>query len=108
MRQKHEISERIKKSNHWLKTVKLTEELEAKELELSERYKERKLKIEKEAINRIKSNPKFFYTYARKSAKTSSEVGTLVGSDGTLCSNTAQKAECLKNQYESVCQIKHF
>ena len=31
MRQKHELSERIKKSNHWLKTVKLTKELEAKE-----------------------------------------------------------------------------
>ena len=61
MRQKHEPSERIKKSNHWLKTLRLTKQLEAKEVELSEKYKERKLKLEKEALGKIKTNPEFFY-----------------------------------------------
>ena len=54
MRQKHELSERIKKSNHRLKTLRLTKQLEAKEVELSEKYKERKLKLEKEALGKIK------------------------------------------------------
>ena len=103
MRQKHELSERIKKSNHWLKTVKLTKELEAKESELLEKYQEHKLKVEKEALGKIKKkDPKFFYSYAKKSAKTSSEVGTLVGPDGSLCSSTLDKVECLRQQYESV------
>ena len=60
MRQIMEISERIKKSNYWLRTVNLTKELEAKEAILAEKYKERKLAVEREAIKRIKSGPKYF------------------------------------------------
>ena len=37
MRQKKELSDRIKKSNHWLKTLRLTKELGMKEALLSEK-----------------------------------------------------------------------
>ena len=54
MRQKREVSERIKNSNHWLCTLRLTEGLEAKEDLLTEMYKKRKIKFENEAIERHK------------------------------------------------------
>ena len=102
MRQKKDISKRIQKSNHWLRTLRLTKELEEKEILLSEKYKARKLKVEKEAISRIKTDPKYFYTFARKSAKSYCGVGTLLATDGNLCSDDFEKAECLRKQYESV------
>ena len=60
------------------------------------------MKVENDAIGRIKADPKYFYTFARKSAKNSSGVGTLLNSDGQLCSDDLAKAECLKAQYKSV------
>ena len=44
MRQKRELSERIQKSENWLKTLRLTKELEAKEALLTENYKKRKIR----------------------------------------------------------------
>ena len=102
MRQKKEVSNRIVKSKSWLKTYTLTKQLRGKEEQLAEKYKERKLKVEQEAIKKMKTNPKYFYTYARQSAKTTSQVGTLVGSEGQLYNSPFEKAECLKQQYESV------
>ena len=102
LRQKKEISDRIKKSNHWYRTLILTRELEEKEALLCEKYKARKLKVEKEAIDKIKVNPKYFYRFARKSAKSSNEVGTLMDAEGNLCSDDFDKTECLRKQYESV------
>ena len=73
-----------------------------KEKLLSDKYKERKLKVENEAISRIKVDPKYFYTFARKSSKNSCGVGTLLNSAGELCSDDLSRAECLKAHYESV------
>ena len=73
-----------------------------KEELLAEKYKERKMKVENEAISRIKADPKYFYTFARKSSKSSNGVGTFLNNAGDLCSDDLSKAECLKAQYESV------
>ena len=48
-------------SESWLKTLKLTRQLEEKEDMLTEKYKERKLKVEKDALEKMKSNPRYFY-----------------------------------------------
>ena len=77
-------------------------ELEAKEEALSTKYKERNLKVDREAIEKMKKNPKFFYSYAKKSSKAVSSVGTLIGPNGELDSDSKEKSECLKMQYESV------
>ena len=102
MRQKKEISDRIKISKDWRKTFELTKQLEDKEILLKEHYKERMMKVESDAIKRIKSDPGYFYKYAKKSSKGISQVGTLVGADGALFSDAFEKSECLREQYESV------
>ena len=96
MRQKKEISDRMMASESWLKTLKLTRQLEEKEELLTEKYKERKLKVEKEALEKMKSNPRYFYAFAKASSKCKSTVGTLVDTDGKLCSTAAEKSECLR------------
>ena len=65
MRQKKEITDRMMTSESWLKTLKLTRQLEEKEDMLTEKYKERKLKVEKEALEKMKSNPRYFYAFAK-------------------------------------------
>ena len=43
-----------------------------------------KLQKEKEAIGKIKRNPKFFYKYANKLPKTRNKVGSLINKEGEL------------------------
>ena len=50
----------------------------------------------------MKSNPSYFYKYAKKSSKGSNQIGTSVGPDGKLCKNHFEKSECFRKQYESV------
>ena len=102
MRQKKEISNRMMNSKSWLKTLKLTRQLEDKEKQLMEKYKERKMKVENDALEKMKTNPRYFYAFAKTSAKSKSTVGTLVSKDGKLCSTAAEKSECLREQFESV------
>ena len=69
---------------------------------MTEKYKERKLMVENETISLIKANPKYFYTFARKSSKNLSGVGTFINNSGELCSDDLSKAACLNSQYKSV------
>ena len=57
---------------------------------------------EKNAVSTIKTNPKFFYSYAKRMSKTKSTVAPLRNGDGVLTSNAAEKAELLQAQYVSV------
>ena len=57
---------------------------------------------ELEAVETIKSNPKFFYSYAKRLSKSKSTVGPLKNSDGLLTNKAAEKAEILQQQYVSV------
>ena len=60
-----------------------------------------KLKKEKEAIGKIKRNPKFFYKYANKFSKTRSKVGPLINKEGEYIKDPFLMSEILRRQYES-------
>ena len=57
-------------SKSWEKNHKVSLELEEIEVELTNHYNERRKKEEVEAINEMKKNPKYFYTYAKRFSKT--------------------------------------
>ena len=57
---------------------------------------------EKRAVSTIKTNPKFFYSYAKRLAKSKSSVAPLKNGEGVLTNNAAEKAELLQAQYVSV------
>ena len=60
------------------------------------------MKEESDAISKIKNDPKYFYSFAKKASKGRSQIGTLIAQNGELCNTTQEKAECLKEQYKSV------
>eukprot|EP00116_Pleurobrachia_bachei_P006754 sb/3467016/ len=57
---------------------------------------------EEEAVDTIKDNPRYFYTYVKKRSKTASSVAPLRRVDGSLTTESAEKAQLLQNQYTRV------
>ena len=78
-----------------MKTLETVE----KELELS--YKNMRMKREKEALNKIKRNPRYFYSYAKRFSKIREKVGPLLNEEGETVSDPFLMAEVLRKQYES-------
>ena len=99
------------KLNH-LKYIKPTsskrkiEKLEKKILDtediIKSLIKEELYMKEVNAIKHMKKNPKFFYSYVKKSQKTESRIGPLQDEQGILKSEPEVKANLLQNQYIKV------
>ena len=56
-------------------------------------------KREIDAIEKMKSNPKLFFTYVKKSLKTDSKIGPLSDKKGNIHTNSKTKANLLQSQY---------
>ena len=52
-----------------------------------------------DAINKMKSNPKFFYQYVKKNLKSESKIGPMQDAEGTLHTDAKVKADLLQKQY---------
>ena len=89
-------------SKSWEKNHKVSEELEEVEEELSQHYNERRKKEEANAIEEIKKNPKFFFSYAKRFSKTKDSIETFILEDGTLVTDPYEQAEMLRKQYDSI------
>ena len=57
---------------------------------------------EAKAVSTIKSNPRYFYSYAKRHAKTKSSVAPIRDNNGTLKTGSKEKAELLQAQYIKV------
>ena len=57
---------------------------------------------EKKALEYIKTNPKYFFAYAKRFSKLTSGIGPLLNSSNTLTSDPKEMAEVLSSQYSSV------
>ena len=107
MRKKTIMSKKILKSNLAAKTLTYMHELNKIEKELETSYNKMKLMKEKEALSRIKRNPKYFYKYANKHSKTPNRVGPLVNETGQSVKDPYLMAEILRKQYESTFSKPH-
>ena len=56
---------------------------------------------ERHAISKIKSNPKFFYSYSKKLSKTKVNISQLFDSDGNLTTDRKDIANILQKQFQS-------
>ena len=102
MKRKDKISDRVLKSRSWEKNYKVIKELEEIEKEIDSAYKEKRKKEENSAIKKLKHNPAFFYTYARKFSKTNTQITGFTKKDGSVATDPLEQAEMLREQYESV------
>ncbi len=57
---------------------------------------------EARAVDTIKTNPKYFYSYAKRLAKCKSTIAPLKNPEGVLINDPKEKAEILQSQYVSV------
>ena len=101
MKKKTNISNKIMLSNSGLKTLKLMKHLYKIESELNNSYKQSRIKKETEAIDKMKSNPKFFFSYASKFSKSKNKIGPLIDAEGETIKDPHEMAEILRKQYES-------
>ena len=59
-------------------------------------------KREKTAVEAIRKNPKYFFSYAKRLQKTRSTIPVLRDANGTLVGDSSTKAELLQGQYKKV------
>ena len=59
-------------------------------------------KSEEVAVQTIKSNPKYFFSYAKRFSKSRSCIAPLKRPDGSLATDAKEKADILQRQYVSV------
>ena len=97
----HKINLRKYVSNNNSQT--LIQRLEAKkaavEKEISESIKAENEKKEIEAIEKMKRNPKMFFTYVKKFKNTDSKIGPLSDNTGKIHTDSKTKANLLQTQY---------
>ena len=80
----------------------LTKEVGLLTFEISELITKQLNDKESKAVSTIKSNPRFFYSYAKRFAKTKSSVAPIRDHLGILHTEPAEKAELLQSQYTTV------
>lgn len=102
MRKKCKLSKAILKTKSCNKYLKMKDTAEDIESKLKESYSSRRIEKERSAIQRMKKDTAYFFNYAKKFAKTKSEVGPFIDDRGDLVSNKDNIVDMLKSQYESV------
>ena len=81
---------------------KLTDKVNLLNFQIKELIVDQMNQKEMKAVNTIKTNPKFFYSFAKKFAKTKSSVAPIRDETGRLCTEPSEKAQLLQNQYVKV------
>ena len=100
MRNKAKISKAILAAKSGQRVTALKAKLHHVEDQLKNSYDKRRDNQEKDAVNKIKSNPGFFYSYAKKFSKIRSSVGPFLNDDNDIVDDNLKMAEMLKVQYE--------
>ena len=102
-RKKRKISKILSNVKTKDRCVKALNDLRTVEEKIKASDFKRKISKEKEAIQRMKENPKYFFTYTKNLRKTSGLVGPLTDSDNKIIDEPV--AETLQRQYSSVWSI---
>ena len=80
----------------------MNQELIAIELKLQDSYRSAHSRQENKALEAIKRNPKYFFTYVKKFNKVKPSVGPLINKDGTYETSSIGMSKILSEQYSSV------
>ena len=102
-RRKQRINSQLRNHPSLARRNNLQNELIQVEVKLQKLYKESNLYHENKAVDAIKDNVKYFYSYAKKRSKVKVKVGPLLNEEtNTLTMNSAEMADLLATQYDSV------
>ena len=102
MRRRRKIAKQLANSPAPSKKCKLENELIEIEDKLQASFKKSSDFQETKAIEAIKRNPKFFFSYVKKFSKIKTAIGPLLNQDGEYVSDNKEMADALAAQYSSV------
>ena len=102
MRRRRRIAVQLQKVTSENRRKKLMTEARDIEKKLQKSYRETRDINEQKAVDAIKTNSKYFFSYAKKFSKVVSGIGPLMDSAKTLVTSPTQMAEMLSTQYSSV------
>ena len=101
-RQRKRKLKALRSSNcHSARRIQLENDVQQIERDLIASLKEERLNEEEKAISNIRTNPKYFYSFARKHQIVKGGIGPLKV-DGTLINSPQEICEQLSSQYSSV------
>ena len=104
MRKKLHLLKQIRTSRHPQRISGLEGKVKSIETDLQKSHEAGAAREESRAIDRIKTNPRYFYSYANSKAKIKAPIGPF--KDGTrMIEDAKEKANILKLQYESVFNV---
>ena len=93
----------LKPNNHEIKLKKLMKKKESLELKIRDSINQEMIDNEENLIKKIKTNPRAFYTYAKKNCKSNCSIGPLLNAKNILCSDPEEMCNILqKTVSESV------
>ncbi|KAK3861456.1 hypothetical protein Pcinc_032580 [Petrolisthes cinctipes] len=78
------------------------------EQQLKQSHTDQRAQEEGKAINKIKRNPKFFYSYCKRYSKIKTQIGPLKDNEGNIVKDPKQTADLLLQQYNSVFSDPHL
>ena len=90
----------LKPNNHEEKLKRLMNKKGALELKIRDCISQEIADNEENLIKKIKTNPRAFYSYAKKNCKSCSSVGPLLNEKGKLCSDPVEMSNILQKQYQ--------
>ena len=108
MRQRTRLRKRYNACKSAVSKARLSEQLAGIERQLRESYTSQSTFEENKAVESIKTNPKYFYSYAKKFSKTRTNIGPLKTPEKTLTTSPSKMAEILSRQYESAFSTPRF
>jgi len=102
MRKRKTLEGKLKKSKTETKKRNIEGKLTTIEILLQRSYQASYHQGEARAIQSIKSNPKYFFSYAKKFSKIKSKIDPLLNDKKQYTASSQEMANILKSQYESV------
>ena len=99
MRRRTKVNKKLSQPVTPNQRAKLDEELIDIERNLQKSYKAESTEMERQAVNSIKKNSKYFYSYARKFSKVTVGIGPLINAAAEVISCPIRMAEMLVEQY---------
>ena len=102
MRKRKKIADKLKLELSETRKKKLNRKLVDIEVALQKSHHASKMAGEAKAIEAIKKNPKYFYSYAKKFSSLTNKVGPLLDENNQYTNSSSKMSEILSKQYKSV------
>ena len=101
MRRRTKVSKQYHSETNAASKQKHSDELREIEKSLQTSYKSQLVYDEEKAVNAIKTNSKYFFSYAQKRNKIKTAIGPLVDPKGNYITNPRKLADMFSEQYKS-------